>query len=530
MHDREPGSAAPPRLALLSVSRKGGLDAFARGLALRGFEIVASGGTARFLEGAGISVTQVSEVTGHPEILEGRVKTLHPRIHGGILARRSRPEDIASLETLGIRPVDVVAVNFYPFGETLARGATEDQLLENLDIGGPCLVRAAAKNWPDVTVVVDPDDYPAVLAAIDAPDPAAARDQRRRLAARAFAATAAYETAISGFFAAGESESDYPERISFDFERVAALRYGENPHQSAALYRDPGEHAGIPGARKLHGKELSYNNILDLDAAVRLAADLADGSLRSGSGAAAVVIKHDTPAGAAVAGTLSEAYRKARATDPVSAFGGIVALTREVDLDTAQELTSTFLEAVAAPAFAPDALDRLRRKKNLRLIEMEDLGGLVLGGRDLARVAGGLLVQDWDAGDDDETGYRVTSRRRPTSGEWAGLRFAWRVVRHVKSNAVVVAREGVLLGVGAGQMNRVDSCRLAVQKAETTLEGAVAASDAFFPFPDGLEVLADAGVSAVIQPGGSVRDAEVLAAADACGMAMVLTGTRHFRH
>ena len=519
-------SSNHPRRALLSVSRKDGLDVFARGLVERGFEIVASGGTARFLQDRGIAVVEVSEVTGHPEILDGRVKTLHPRIHGGILARRARPDDLASLRDLGIEPIDVVAVNFYPFEETVARGAEEDEIRENIDIGGPCLVRAAAKNWPDVAVVVDPADYAEVLAALDDSEPGAGLALRRRLAAAAFAATAAYDRAVAASFQGPETEEAFPARVSVEFERVASLRYGENPHQTAALYRDSGERAGIPGARQLHGKELSYNNILDLDAAVRLVADLA--KARDGE-AAAAIIKHSNPAGAAVAGTLEEAYVAARATDPVSAFGGIVALSREVDLGTAKEMASTFLEAIAAPAFQPDAFARLRRKKNLRLLEMKDLEGFAPGGRYFARVAGGLLVQDWDRGD-DASGYRVATEREPSAEEWEGLRFVWQAAKHVKSNAIVVGRGSALLGVGAGQMSRLDSCRLAVDKAQSSLEGAVAASDAFFPFADGLEALADAGITAVIQPGGSVRDQEVVEAANGRGLAMVLTGARHFRH
>lgn len=568
MRDPEPtepraGSAAPKRRAVLSVSRKEGLAEFGRGLAERGFELVASGGTARFLVEAGVPVVEVSEVTGSPEILGGRVKTLHPAIHGGILARRSRPEDLESLDRLGIRPVEVVAVNFYPFAETVARGADEAEIRENIDIGGPCLVRAAAKNWPEVAVAVDPADYPAVLALLDQADAARAAGERRRLAAEAFRATAAYESAIADRFGAagpaGESEpagksepggevgeaptaaggsdgSAFPERLALTFDRVSTLRYGENPHQTAALYRDPaGPGAGspglgIPGAEPLHGKELSYNNILDLDAALRLAADLAAAHPES---AAAVVIKHLNPAGAAVAGTLAEAYRQARATDPVSAFGGIVGLGRPVDLATAEELAATFLEAVVAPGFHDDALARLRRKKNLRLLAVRDFGAFAPAGRYLARVAGGLLVQDWDGaapGEGEGAGQRVATRRAPDPAETEGLRFAWRVARQVRSNAIVVARGGRLLGVGAGQMSRLDSCRLAVEKAREDLAGAVAASDAFFPFPDGLLTLADAGVSAVIQPGGSKRDPEVIAAADERGLSMVFTGRRHFRH
>ena len=538
--DPEAGSAAPPRRAILSVSRKDGLAEFGRGLRERGFEIVASGGTARFLAGAGVPVVEVAEVTGSPEILDGRVKTLHPAIHGGILARRSRPDDMESLDRLGIRPVEVVAVNFYPFEETVARGADDAEIRENIDIGGPCLVRAAAKNWPEVAVVVDPADYSAVLEAIDEADAARAAGERRRLAAKAFSATAAYEAAIARKFSeagetstasAGEGGSEFPEHLSLTFDRVSPLRYGENPHQTAALYRDPGAaRTGIPGAEQLHGKELSYNNILDLDAALRLTADLAAAHPEA---AAAVVIKHLNPAGAAVADTLAEAYRQARATDPVSAFGGIVGLGRPVDRATAEELAATFLEAVVAPTFDEEALVRLRRKKNLRLLAAGDFGAFAPAGRYLARVAGGLLLQDWDGaapGEAEGAGQRTATRRAPDTAETEGLRFAWRVARQVRSNAIVVARGRRLLGVGAGQMSRLDSCRLAVEKAREDLAGAVAASDAFFPFPDGLLALADAGVTAVIQPGGSKRDPEVVAAADERGLAMVFTGRRHFRH
>lgn len=535
----ETGPASAPRRAVLSVSRKEGLAEFGRGLRDRGFEIVASGGTARFLTDAGVAVREVAEVTGSPEILGGRVKTLHPAIHGGILARRNRPDDLESLRRLGIRPVEVVAVNFYPFEETVARGAGDGEVRENIDIGGPCLVRAAAKNWPEVAVVVDPADYPAALRTLDAPDSEAAEAERRRLAAKAFRATAAYEAAIADAFAAddaggeaaAEGDPGFPARLPLTFDRVSALRYGENPHQSAALYRDPGGEAeGIPGARQLHGKELSYNNILDLDAALRLTADLAEAHPDR---AAAVVVKHSNPAGAAVEPTLAEAYAAARATDPVSAFGGIVGLSRPVDLETAEELSATFLEAVVAPNFAPEAFARLRRKKNLRLIACADAVGFRPRGRYLARVAGGLLVQDWDGpvpGEGEGEGHRVVTRRAPDREETEGLRFAWRVARQVRSNAIVVARRRRLLGVGAGQMSRLDSCRLAVEKSREELAGAAAASDAFFPFPDGLLALAEAGVGAVIQPGGSKRDDEVVAAADERGLAMVFTGRRHFRH
>lgn len=517
-------SPPPAPRALLSVSRKDGLAEFARGLVDRGFELVASGGTAGALRDAGIQVLGVSEVTGHPEVLDGRVKTLHPAIHAGILARPSRPDDMASLEGLGITRISLVAVNFYPFEETVAAGASEDETLETIDIGGPCLVRAAAKNWQAVTVVVDPADYAEVLDSLDETEEEG-RAFRRVLAMRAFAATAAYEAAISGWFA----DEPLPERLVLSFDRMLPLRYGENPNQRAALYRGRGP--GLPGGLQLQGKHLSYNNILDLDAAVRAVADLA--TLPSAqTGAVAVVIKHSNPAGAAIAPSVAEAYVAARATDPISAFGGIVALSGEVDLATAKELGRTFLEAIAAPGFTDAARRRLRRKKKLRLLEVPALEAperFAPEGRFFARIAGGLLVQDWDGGD-DESAWRTVSQVEPDAAQLESLRFAWRAVKHVKSNAIVIARETALLGVGAGQMSRLDSCRLAVEKATGSLDGAVAASDAFFPFDDGLVTLADAGVRAVIQPGGSVRDAEVIAAADARGIALVHTGARHFRH
>ncbi len=513
---------ASARRAVLSVTRKEGLAEFARGLLDRGFELAASGGTARFLGKEGLPFRAVSEITGQPEILGGRVKTLHPVIHGGILARRAHPDDLATLREQGILPVDVVAVNFYPFEETLAGDAGDEVIRENIDIGGPCLVRAAAKNWPDVLIAVDPADYPAVLEALDAG--AAAVPVRRQLAARAFQATAAYESRIADWLA-DDAGDNSPRRFRPVFDRVSSLRYGENPHQSAALYRDPGSGGcGIPFGRQLGGRELSYNNILDLDAALRAVADLAP------LGPAAVIIKHLNPAGAAVGATLAAACAAARATDPVSAFGGIVGLSRPVDAATAAELAKTFLEAIVAPGFEPDALARLRRKRKLRLVEVGALDGFRPEGPHFARVAGGVLVQDWDGTGADDAAFRVVTRRAPTAAEQAGFQFAWRVARHVRSNAIVIARETRLLGVGAGQMSRLDSCRLAVEKARSPIDGSVAASDAFFPFRDGLDALRAAGVAAVIQPGGSVRDAEVIAAADEQEMAMVFTGVRHFRH
>jgi phosphoribosylaminoimidazolecarboxamide formyltransferase/IMP cyclohydrolase len=517
--------------ALLSVADKSGLAEFARGLTKRGFEIVSSGGTAGQLEKEGLSVRRVSEVTEFPEILGGRVKTLHPRIHGGILARRELDSDVEELEAHAIVPVDVVAVNFYPFERKVAEASPVAEILENIDIGGPSMLRAAAKNFKHVLPVVDPADYALVLGKLDSGVDLATR---LYLARKAFRESARYEAAIASFLeglevdgeALARSETDgFADTLLLGFEKVQDLRYGENPHQSAAFYRDASSQAaiGVAGAEQLHGKELSYNNILDLDAAWRIARELPDDR------AAAVVIKHTNPCGAALGASLVEAYRSARATDPVSAFGGIVALTRVVDPEVAKELASTFLEAVIAPGFEDASLEILTAKKNLRLMRVNDGTPPPWRGRNLCRVLGGLLVQDWDRGGTDPQ-LEVVSKRRPTEEEERALRFAWLLAKHVKSNAIVLAAGEALLGVGAGQMSRVDSCRIAVEKAQSSLEGAVAASDAFFPFRDGVDALADAGIRAIVQPGGSVRDEEVIQAADERDLAMVLTGHRHFRH
>lgn len=516
--------------ALLSVADKEGLPAFAQGLVELGFEIVSSGGTATALEGSGVPVKRVSEITGFPEILGGRVKTLHPMIHGGILARRHLEDDLAELEREGIVPVDVVAVNFYPFEKTLAAQRPIEEVLENIDIGGPSMLRASAKNFKDVLSVVDPTDYALVLsklregAGVDL-------ETRLYLAAKAFAVSSRYENAIATFLARlaadgdtlalGGDASGFPAELTLSFTKVQDLRYGENPHQAAAFYRDSA--LAVAGATKLHGKELSYNNILDLDAAWRLVRELPR------SGAAAVVIKHTNPAGAALSTSLVEAYVNARATDPVSAFGGIVALNRSVDRATAEELASTFLEAIISPSFEPEALEILTKKKNLRLMTVTDEDPLPWDGQNLCRVLGGVLVQDWDV-DGREEAFEVVTERVPTDSQERTLRLAWIAAKHVKSNAIVLAKADALLGVGAGQMSRVDSCRLAVEKAQSPVDGSVAASDAFFPFRDGVDALADAGVVAVVQPGGSKRDDEVIAAANERGMAMVLTGKRHFKH
>ena len=517
--------------ALLSVADKNGLADFARGLTKLGFEIVSSGGTASQLEREGLSVRRVSEITEFPEILGGRVKTLHPRIHGGILARRELASDVGELEQHAIVPVDVVAVNFYPFERKVAEGSPVAEILENIDIGGPSMLRAAAKNFRHVLPVTDPADYALVLEKLDSGVDLATR---LYLARKAFRASARYESAIATFLDTLEAEDGtlalsktegFPESLTLAFDKVQDLRYGENPHQSAAFYRDAGSEpaTGVAGAEQLHGKELSYNNILDLDAGWRLAREL------PGERAAAVVIKHTNPCGAALGESLVEAYRSARATDPVSAFGGIVALNRAVDEAVATELASTFLEAVIAPAYDEAALGILTAKKNLRLMRVNEPVPPPWLGRNLCRVLGGLLVQDWDVGGSDVE-LEIATRRRPTEAEESALRFAWLVAKHVKSNAIVLASGEALLGVGAGQMSRVDSCRLAVEKAQSSLEGAVAASDAFFPFRDGVDALAEAGIRAIIQPGGSVRDEEVIQAANERDLAMVFTGHRHFRH
>jgi phosphoribosylaminoimidazolecarboxamide formyltransferase/IMP cyclohydrolase len=520
------------RRALISVADKAGVIDFARELSTRGFEIVSSGGTAKLLADASVAVKKVSEVTGSPEILGGRVKTLHPRIHGGILARRHLASDRKELEAQDIAPVDIVVVNFYPFEKTVQKGSPIPEVIENIDIGGPTMLRAAAKNFEHVLAVTDPEDYALVVRKLDE---GIDLSTRLYLAQKAFRASARYEEAIAAYLSGLAAEESalvarpptaYPEGLSLRFKKIQDLRYGENPHQTAAFYRDGGASSaiGIAGARQLHGKELSYNNILDLDAAWRLVRELPPAR------AASAVIKHTNPCGAAMADDIREAYVRARATDPVSAFGGIVALNREVDRATAEELSSTFLEAVVAPGFHPGAIEILVQKKALRLMQVDDPEPPPWSGFNLCRVLGGLLVQDWDRDDEAALELRAVTERAPTERELEALRFAWIVAKHVKSNAIVLARDESLLGVGAGQMSRVDSCRIAIEKAGGAVSGAVAASDAFFPFRDGVDVLAEAGVEAIIQPGGSVRDEEVVAACNERGLAMVVTGRRHFRH
>jgi phosphoribosylaminoimidazolecarboxamide formyltransferase/IMP cyclohydrolase len=506
------------RRALLSAADKTGLVDLATALHRAGAELLSTGGTAAHLRAAGLPVRAVEDVTGAPELLGGRVKTLHPAIHAGLLARPT-PEDVAELAARGIAPIDLVAVTLYPFEDARARGAPPAALTEEIDIGGVTLLRAAAKNWQRVVVLSDPAQYPDVIAAVrDGQVPDALR---LRLAAAAFARTAAYDAAIAGWLQETAGLGPFPERLTLAFRKRAELRYGENPHQRAALYVVAHPPAGeIVTAELLGGKALSYNNIADLEAAWALVRDL--------PAPAAVVIKHTNPCGAAVGQTLADAFARARDGDPVAAFGGVVAANAPVDAAAARVMAELFLEAVVAPGFEPAALETLRRKKSLRLLATGGLGAPP--GLDLRSVRGGVLVQEADVLGTDRAAWRVVTTRQPTPREWDDLLFAWAVCAHVKSNAIVFARDRQVVGVGAGQMSRVDSVRLAADKAGERARGAVCASDAFFPFADGVEAAAAAGVTAVIQPGGSVRDAEVLAAAERLGLAMVLTEERHFRH
>jgi phosphoribosylaminoimidazolecarboxamide formyltransferase / IMP cyclohydrolase len=514
------------RRAIISVSDKRGLVELATALARHGVEILSTGGTAKELEAAGLKTTQIAAYTGAPEILDGRVKTLHPRIHGGLLGRPI-PAHEAEMAKHDIEPIDLVVVNLYPFRETIARaGVTLEEAIENIDIGGPSMLRSAAKNHERVTVVVDPSDYRFVVEEMDASGGQVSHDTRFRLARKVFAHTAAYDGAIAAYLSLQGESDGFPGVLTTQLTKSRSLRYGENPHQSAAFYADSGLGARptLARAEVLQGKELSYNNLLDLDAALECVLDLV--------GPAAVVVKHTNPCGVALGANVLEAYRKARETDPVSAFGGIVAVNAAVGADLAAELADTFLECVIAPSFSADAREVLGKKKNLRLVECGSIPQPLPAGTGWAvrSVSGGLLVQSPDRKLVAARDAKVVSKRPPTEEELAALDFAWRVCKHVKSNAIVFARPGQTVGVGAGQMSRVDSVKIAVSKAKLPLAGTVVGSDAFFPFRDGLDELAKAGATAVIQPGGSVRDDEVIAAADEHGMAMLFTGMRHFRH
>jgi phosphoribosylaminoimidazolecarboxamide formyltransferase/IMP cyclohydrolase len=522
---------APVTQALLSVSDKTGLVEFARALAARGIRLLSTGGTARAIADAGLPVTDVGAYTGFPEMLDGRVKTLHPKVHGGILARRDLASHAEALAAHGIPTIDLVVVNLYPFRETVAKpGCTLEDAIENIDIGGPTMVRAAAKNWPHVGVVVDPADYAAIVAELARAGNALSDATRFSLARKAFAHTAAYDGAIANWLTARAPDGTadtFPQSFRYSGERVQSLRYGENPHQSAAFYRDEAPSPGtIATFVQRQGKELSYNNIADSDAAWEC--------VKSFDAAACVIVKHANPCGVALGGSTLEAYRRAFSTDPVSAFGGIIAFNRPVDAATLEAVAAQFVEVLIAPGYTGDALAVIAQKKNVRVLEIPmPPAGASTAQLDFKRVGGGLLVQTADARQVAPSELKVVTRRKPTPRELEDLLFAWRVAKFVKSNAIVYVKDGMTLGVGAGQMSRVDSARIAATKAASAkldLARSAAASDAFFPFRDGLDVVADQGATAVIQPGGSVRDDEVIAAADERDLAMVFTGIRHFRH
>jgi phosphoribosylaminoimidazolecarboxamide formyltransferase/IMP cyclohydrolase len=518
--------------ALVSVFRKDGLAPLAQGLASRGFEIVSTGGTAAEIQKAGVAVKAVSELTGFPEILDGRVKTLHPKVHAGLLARRGDAGHEKAMADNGLVAIDVLVVNLYPFEDTVAKGAGFDEALEHVDIGGPAMVRAAAKNFRDVAVVVDPADYPLLLEQLDRTG-GIDRATRLYFAQKAFRHTSRYEAAIAAYlsqvevkdsgYAMAEADDVFPYRLSLTFEKVQDLRYGENPHQRAAFYSDLGSTLySVAAARKLQGKELSFNNILDLDAAWRLVTELTE--------PACAIVKHTNPCGTGIGATSLEAFERAWEGDPVSAFGGIVALNRRVDAALARKLAAVFVEAVIAPGYEVDARQALLDRRNLRVMDMDTTGVHRVSGFDVRRVMGGLLAQEWDLFRLDRQKCEVVTRRKPGEDEWKAMLLAWTVVKHVRSNAIVYANAVQTVGVGAGQMSRVDSARFAALKAKLSLAGCAAASDAFFPFRDGVDEIAKAGARSIIQPGGSVKDDEVIAAANEHNLAMVFTGVRHFRH
>jgi phosphoribosylaminoimidazolecarboxamide formyltransferase/IMP cyclohydrolase len=526
-------SAKPIHRALLSVTDKTRLVEFAQALAGFGVELISTGGTARALREASLAVKDISELTGFPEMLDGRVKTLHPLVHGGLLYIRGNSEHEAAVAAHGIQPIDMVVVNLYAFEKTAAQpGVAFGHLIENIDIGGPSMVRSAAKNFEDVAIVTRVADYPALIDELRSNNGALTRATRWSLAKQAFSTTAAYDAAIANTLdqipeapapaaPASPDTAELPTTLRVNYPLAQSLRYGENPHQRAALYSD-GSGLGVAGAHQLQGKELSFNNLVDLDACWELAQEFDE--------PAVIIVKHTNPCGAATGATVLEAYQKALASDPVSAFGGVIGINRAVDGDAAAEIAKLFVEAIAAPAFTPEARERFAAKKNLRLVEVHSAPP-----RPVAKqVSGGLLLQDADIGRIDatelDTSLKIVTWRPPTAEELRSLLFAWRVAKHVKSNAIVYARDGQTIGVGAGQMSRVDAARFGAMKAVLPLKGCVAASDAFFPFPDGLETVAQAGATAVIQPGGSVKDQDVIDAADRLGIAMVFTGIRHFRH
>jgi phosphoribosylaminoimidazolecarboxamide formyltransferase / IMP cyclohydrolase len=513
--------------AILSVTDKTGLVEFACRLAGLGVELISTGGTARLLRDSGVAVKDISELTGFPEMLDGRVKTLHPKVHGGILHMRTKPEHQAAVAEHGIAPIDMVVVNLYAFEKTAAKpGVPFEELIENIDIGGPSMIRSAAKNFHDVAVVTAPADYAAIADEMSRTGGNLSLETKWRLAQKAFATTAAYDSAIAstlervslnGRFSLASEPSSFPPNLRLSFYKAMDLRYGENPHQKAAMYSD-GSGTGVANGRQLQGKELSYNNIVDLQAAWELAQDFSE--------TMCAIIKHTNPCGAAIGNTLAEAYKRALEADPVSAFGSVIGVNCPVDAEAAAEMAKLFVEAIAAPSFEPMALEKFASKKNLRLVEVKHAPQNWV----LKNVSGGILLQDNDIRPLTEADLKVVTTRQPTPEEKRALLFAWKVCKHVKSNAILYARDGQTVGVGAGQMSRVDSCKIGAMKAVLPLKGTVAASDAFFPFPDGVEEIAKAGATAIIQPGGSVRDQEVIDAANRLGLAMIFTSVRHFRH
>jgi len=512
--------------AILSVTDKTGLVDFARTLSTLGIELVSTGGTAKLLRDSGVSVKDISDLTGFPEMLDGRVKTLHPKVHGGILHRREDPKHVAAVKEHGIAPIDMVVVNLYAFEKTAAKpGVAFEELIENIDIGGPSMIRSAAKNFEDVAIVTSPADYDSIATELQSNNGSLSKQTKWRLAQRAFATTAAYDSAIASTldrisaddFRVQAEATTFPNILRFSFNKTLDLRYGENPHQKAAMYSD-GSGKGVANARQLQGKELSYNNIVDLQAAWDLAQEFDE--------PVCAIIKHTNPCGTANGKTLAEAYKRALECDPVSAFGGVIGVNRPVDLAAAEEMHKLFLEVIAAPSFDENAKAKFATKKNLRLVEVVPANQKWV----LKNVSGGMLVQDNDTRALKDADLKVVTKRPPTAEETRALLFAWKVCKHVKSNAIVYSRDGQTVGVGAGQMSRVDYAKIGAMKAQLPLKGTVAASDAFFPFPDGVEEIAKAGATAIIQPGGSQRDPEVIEAADRLGLAMLFTGVRHFRH
>jgi phosphoribosylaminoimidazolecarboxamide formyltransferase/IMP cyclohydrolase len=522
-------SSSKIQRAILSVTDKTGLADFARALSALDIELVSTGGTAKLLRDSGIPVKDISELTGFPEMLDGRVKTLHPKVHGGILHRRENPTHTAAVAEHGIQPIDMVVVNLYAFEKTAAKaGVAFEELIENIDIGGPSMIRSAAKNFQDVAVITSPSDYSAIAEELASSGGRLSRETKWRLAQKAFATTAAYDSAIASTleripsdFHFPSANDFFPQTLRLSFQKILDLRYGENPHQKAAMYSD-GSGVGVANGRQIQGKELSYNNIVDLQAAWDLAQEF-DPEV---DGPVCAIIKHTNPCGTANGKTLVEAYQRALECDPVSAFGGVIGVNRPVDAEAAEEMHKLFLEVIAAPAFDEAAKAKFATKKNLRLVEVTPAPQKWT----LKNVSGGILVQDTDIRPLQNIDLKVVTQRAPTPEESRALLFAWKVCKHVKSNAIVYARDGQTVGVGAGQMSRVDSAKIGAMKAQLPLKGTVAASDAFFPFPDGVEEIARAGATAIIQPGGSQRDAEVIAAADRLGLAMLFTGVRHFRH